>query len=92
VIYFHGGSWVLGDKDTHDRLIRQITNGTHAALIFVDYTRSPEAPYPIAIEEAHVATKWDAAHSYAIRGDPSRLALPGDNMGDNQGGCRHASG
>ena len=28
VMYFHGGGWVLGNKDTHDRLIREIANGS----------------------------------------------------------------
>jgi acetyl esterase len=42
VVYFHGGGWVLGDVDTHDRLIREIANGAQAAVVFVDYSRPPE--------------------------------------------------
>jgi acetyl esterase len=60
VMYFHGGGWVLGDRNTHDRLIREIANGAGAAVVFVDYTRSPEAKYPVAIEEAYAATKYIA--------------------------------
>src|SRR4051812_6348676 len=45
VIYLHGGGWVVGGKDTHDRLVRAIANGTGAAVVFVDYARSPEARY-----------------------------------------------
>jgi acetyl esterase len=50
VIYFHGGGWVLGGADTHDRLLREIANSAHAAIVFVNYTRSPEAKYPIPLE------------------------------------------
>ena len=60
IMYFHGGGWILGSKYTHDRLIRQIANGTGAAVIFVDYARSPEADYPVAIEQAYAATKYIA--------------------------------
>ena len=52
VMYFHGGGWVLGDRDTHDRLVREIAVGAEAAVVFVDYARSPEARYPVAIEQA----------------------------------------
>src|SRR5712692_8825958 len=43
VMYFHGGGWMLGDKNTHDRLVREIANGAMAAVVFVDFNRSPEA-------------------------------------------------
>ncbi|MFH7029522.1 MAG: alpha/beta hydrolase [Heteroscytonema crispum UTEX LB 1556] len=78
VVYFYGG-WVLGDKDTHDRLIREIANGAKAAVIFVNYTPSPEARYPVAIEQAYAATKWVAENSTAINVDSSRLAVVGDS-------------
>lgn len=75
VMYFHGGGWVLGDKETHDRLVREIANGAQAAVIFVDYARSPEARYPTAIEQAYTATTWAAEHGAEVGIDPSRLAL-----------------
>ena len=49
VMHFHGGGWILGDKDTHDRMTREIAVGANAAVVFVDYDRSPEARYPVAI-------------------------------------------
>lgn len=52
VMHFHGGGWILGDKDTHDRLTRELAVGANAAVVFVDYERSPEAEYPVAIEQA----------------------------------------
>jgi acetyl esterase len=83
IMYFHGGGWVLGDKDTHDRLIREIANGARAAVVFVNYTPSPEAQYPVPIEEAYAATQWVAEHGKEINVDSSRLALAGDSVGGN---------
>src|SRR5262249_39647056 len=63
VMDFDGGGWILGDADTHDRLVREIANGAHAAVVFVDYDRSPEARYPVAIEQSYAATAYVAAHA-----------------------------
>src|SRR5216684_4664578 len=81
VMYFHGGGWVMGDKETHDRLVREIATGAQATVVFVDYARSPEAQYPVAIEQAYAATKWVAENGESIKIDPSRLALMGDGAG-----------
>ena len=83
VIYFHGGGWALGDKETHDRLIREIANGVNAALVFVEYARAPEARYPVAIEEAYAVTKWVAEMGKMINVDSSRIAVAGDSVGGN---------
>jgi acetyl esterase len=83
VMYFHGGGWVLGDVKTHDRLIREIANGAQAAVVFVDYSRPPEARYPVAIEEAYAATKWVSENAKTIHVDDSRLAVAGDSVGGN---------
>ncbi|MFE9126631.1 alpha/beta hydrolase [Streptomyces sp. NPDC007148] len=83
VMYFHGGGWVLGDASTHDRLVRQIANGARAAVVFVNYTRSPEAKYPVANEQAYAATRWVAEHGAEINIDGSRLAVAGDSVGGN---------
>jgi acetyl esterase len=83
VMYFHGGGWVLGNENTHDRLVRQIANKAKAAVIFVDCTPSPEARYPIAIEQAYAATKWVAEHDDEINVDGSRMAVAGDSVGGN---------
>ncbi|MGW4995603.1 alpha/beta hydrolase [Streptomyces mirabilis] len=81
IIYTHGGGWVLGDAHTHDRLVREIANGARAAVVFVNYTPSPEARYPVAIEQAHAAAKWVAEHGSEINIDGSRLAIAGDSAG-----------
>jgi acetyl esterase len=83
VVYTHGGGWVLGSENTHDRLVRQIANGARAAVIFVDYTPSPEARFPIADEQAYAVTKWVAEHGDDINVDGSRLAVAGDSVGGN---------
>jgi len=55
-MYFQGGGWVMGDAETHDRLIRELAAGTGAAVVFVEYGRAPEHRYPAAIEQAYAAT------------------------------------
>jgi acetyl esterase len=82
-MYFHGGGWILGNKDTHDRLIREIANGAQAAVVFVNYTPSPEAHYPIAIEQAYAATRFVAEEGASLDLDGSRLAVAGDSVGGN---------
>ncbi len=83
VMYFHGGGWVLGDKTTHDRLIREIANGANTAVVFLNFTPSPEAKYPVAIEEAYGATKYIAENGKDLNLDPSRIVVAGDSVGGN---------
>ena len=83
VMYFHGGGWVLGDANTHDRLIRELANGAGAAVVFVEYDRSPESRFPTPLEEAFSATKYVAEHAAALGVDASRLAIAGDSAGGN---------
>jgi acetyl esterase/lipase len=83
VLYLHGGGWVLGNAGTHDRLVRELAVGADAAVVFVEYTRSPEARYPVAIEQAYATAQWVVRHG-AIEGlDGSRLAVAGDSAGGN---------
>jgi acetyl esterase len=81
VMYFHGGGWMLGDAETHDRLVREIALGAQATVVFVEYARSPQAKYPIATEQAYAATAWVAEHGASIGVDSSRLAVAGDGTG-----------
>lgn len=83
VIYIHGGGWVLGDRNTHDRLIREIAVGANAAVVFVDYDRSPEARYPVAIEQAYATMSHVVEYRRQLSVDTTRLAIVGDSVGGN---------
>ncbi|QXH96642.1 alpha/beta hydrolase [Pseudomonas ogarae] len=82
-MFFHGGGWVLGDFPTHERLVRDLVAGSGAVAVFVNYTPSPEAHYPIAINQAYAATKWVAEHGKQINVDGKRLAVVGNSVGGN---------
>ncbi len=75
------GSW--GGPTTHDRLVRELATGSHAVVIFVDYDRSPEARYPVAIEQDYAVLKYVADHPQEFRIDPKRVATAGDSVGGN---------
>src|SRR6476659_3974530 len=77
VLYVHGGGWVLGNSGTHDRLIRELAVGANAAVVFVEYNRSPEAHYPVAIEQAYATARWIIENGRAHGLDASRLAVAG---------------
>jgi len=83
VMYFHGGGWILGDATTHDRLIREIANRAQAAVVFVKYTPSPEAKFPVPLYEAFAATRYIAEEGARFGLDGSRLAVAGDSVGGN---------
>lgn len=83
ILYLHGGGWVLGNAHTHDRLIRILASRTPAALVFVNYDRSPEATYPTAIEQAYAVAQWIEREGVGHRLDGSRLAVAGDSVGGN---------
>jgi len=83
VMYFHGGGWMLGDAQTHDRLIREIATGANVAVVFVEYERTPEARFPIALDQCYAATKYIADHPGEFHVDGSRLAVAGDSAGGN---------
>jgi acetyl esterase len=74
---------MVNDRETHDRLLREIANGSEAAVVFVEYSRAPEARYPLAIEEAYAATKWVAEHGEEAGLHPNCIAVMGDSAGGN---------
>ncbi len=83
IVYFHGGGWILGSMNTHDRLARELAVGGNAAVVFVNFSRSPEAKFPIPLEEAYAATKYIAEHGKELNLDTSRLVVAGDSAGGN---------
>ncbi|MFD5575153.1 alpha/beta hydrolase [Streptomyces cadmiisoli] len=83
VLYMHGGGWVLGNAGTHDRLVRELATGANAAVVFVEYDRSPEARYPVAIEQAYATARWITENGAEEGLDAARLAVAGDSVGGN---------
>src|SRR5690349_581636 len=81
ILYMHGGGWVLGNAHTHDRLVRELAVGTGAAVAFVEYDRSPEAHYPVALEQGYATARWIVREGAAHRLDPERIAVAGDSVG-----------
>src|SRR6185503_7853997 len=73
-IFIHGSGWVLGDYPTHKRMVRDLVVPTGFAGVFVNYTRTPDARYPQAINEIYAATKWVAEHGDEIDVDGKNLA------------------
>ncbi|WP_033290945.1 alpha/beta hydrolase [Amycolatopsis jejuensis] len=83
LVYLHGAGWVFGDFHTHERLVRELAVGTGAAVVFPEYSRSPEARYPVAIEENYAVAKWVAQHGAEKGLDTTRIAIAGDSVGGN---------
>lgn len=82
-IFVHGGGWILGDFPTHERFVRDLVVDSGAVAVFVNYTPSPEARYPVAINEIYAATKWVAENGAQINVDGMRLAIAGNSVGGN---------
>lgn len=83
VFYIHGAGWVFGNAHTHDRLVRELAVGAGAAAVFPEYSLSPEAKYPTAIEQNYAAAQWVVAHGAEKGLDASRFAVVGDSVGGN---------
>lgn len=82
-IFIHGGGWVLGDYPTHKRMVRDLVVGSGAVGVFVNYTRTPDAAFPQAINEIYAALKWVSAHGSEISVDGKRLGIVGNSVGGN---------
>lgn len=83
IIYIHGAGWVFGNAHTHDRLIRELAVGTQAAVVFPNYSLSPEAKYPTAIEEIYAVVNWVAQEGHVHGLDPKQIMVAGDSVGGN---------
>ncbi|WP_405865280.1 alpha/beta hydrolase [Streptomyces sp. NBC_00005] len=83
IVYIHGAGWVFGNAHTHDRLVRELAVGTGAAVVFPEYDLSPEARYPVAIEQNYAVAKWVVEHGASKDLDGSRIAAAGDSVGGN---------
>ncbi|WP_328719892.1 alpha/beta hydrolase [Streptomyces sp. NBC_00247] len=83
IIYIHGAGWVFGNAHTHDRLVRELAVGAGAAVVFPEYDLSPEARYPVAIEQNYAVARWVVAEGAAHGLDATRIAVAGDSVGGN---------
>ena len=83
ILYIHGAGWVFGNAHTHDRLVRELAVGANAAVVFPEYDLSPEARYPVAIEQNYTVAKWVAEQGTSKDLDPARIAVAGDSVGGN---------
>jgi acetyl esterase len=82
-MFFHGGGWVLCDFGSHRRLVHELAVGVGAAVVFPEYSLSPEVRFPVANEEAYFATKYVAENAKELNVDGSRIAVAGDSAGAN---------
>ncbi len=82
-IFIHGGGWVLGDYPTHQRMVRDLVVNSGFASVFVNYTRTPDAQYPQAINEIYAALQWVAENGDEINVDGKNLAVVGNSVGGN---------
>ncbi|WP_030442238.1 alpha/beta hydrolase [Actinoplanes subtropicus] len=83
IVYLHGAGWVFGNAHTHDRLVRELAVGAGAAVVFPEYDLSPEARYPVAIEQNYAVARWVVTDGTAQGLDATRIAVAGDSVGGN---------
>jgi acetyl esterase len=83
VVFFHGGGWVAGDLETHDRQARWLAIETGAVVVSVDYRRPPETRFPGAFEDAFAAVRDVFNRIAEFGGDARRVGVAGDSAGGN---------
>lgn len=83
LVFYHGGGFVIGDLDTHDRPCRRICADAGVHVLSVDYRRAPEDPAPAAVDDAYAAYRWASEHATELGADPDRVAVGGDSAGGN---------
>lgn len=81
VVYAHGGGYMLGNLDTHDRICRLLAQKSGWAVLAVDYTLAPEKKFPVQSEQVFAALEYAAAHAAELGLDAQRIALAGDSAG-----------
>ncbi|HTC70394.1 MAG TPA: alpha/beta hydrolase [Acidothermaceae bacterium] len=83
ILYLHGGGWILGSWITHDLLTRRLAVGAEAAVVFVEYSRAPEAKYPVQLEQCYAAAEWIMEQGAGGGFDITRIAVAGDSADGN---------
>ncbi len=83
VVYFHGGGWVIADKNVYDGGARGLAKQANAVVVSVDYRLAPEAKFPAQHDDALATYKWAVQNAASLKGDPKRIALAGESAGGN---------
>jgi len=83
ILFIHGGVWIVGNFENHQRLLRDLVVGTGQVGVFVEYTPLPAAKFPTQLEECYAALKWVAANADTFGADGSRIAVAGNSVGGN---------
>ncbi|MGE4167155.1 MAG: alpha/beta hydrolase [Xanthobacteraceae bacterium] len=81
MLYFHGGGWVIGNIETHDRYVAMLCESSGCAYVAVDYRLAPEHPYPAAIDDAYESLCWIHDNAAVLNVDPKRIGVSGDSAG-----------
>ena len=81
VVYYHGGGWVIANKEVYDGGARALSKLANAVVVSVDYRQGPEHKFPAAHDDAVAAYEWALANASSIGGDPKRIALAGESAG-----------
>ncbi len=83
LLFLHGGGWVIGNLDSHDRLCRSLCHLARACVVAVDYRLAPEHPFPAALDDSACAWRWLQAQAAALHIDAGRIGIGGDSAGGN---------
>jgi acetyl esterase len=83
LVYLHGGGWMIFSLDTHDRLMREYAARAGMTVIGVEYALSPEARFPVAIEQCVDVVTWIREHGAEVGVRPAQIAVAGDSAGGN---------
>ncbi len=83
IVYYHGGGWVIANKDVYDGGARALSKMANAIMVSIDYRLAPEHKFPAAHEDAFAAYQWALKNAGSIKGDPTRIALAGESAGGN---------
>ena len=83
LVWYHGGGWVVGSRDSVDGTCRRMCVGTGAVVVSVDYRLAPEHKFPAAADDCYAATVWAANNAAFLNADASRLAVGGESAGGN---------
>ena len=83
LFFIHGGVWLVGNFQNHQRLLRDLVAGTGMVGVFVEYTPLPQAKFPTQLDECYAALKWIGAHAQELGADGSRIAVAGNSVGGN---------